>query len=151
MNRIIMGFVVFLLCITVAGASVSDCENEVSLISASDLGYKIIPAEMSDSDIGIKSVYDTITQGETNWHSKTVSTNIQSMTVNLNWGDTSDSLRLSIYNPNNYCIGTYYDSADGTINGRIRIYITNSNGIEKGTWKYKVYGYSVSGTEDYSI
>lgn len=146
-----MGFVVFLLCITVAGASASNSEDEVSLISASDLGYKIIPAEIADSDIGIKSVYDTITQGETNWHGKVISSYTQILSVNLNWGDTSDSLRLSIYNPSGSCIGTYYDSADGTKNGRIRLDIVNNNGIATGTWRYKVYGYSVSGTEDYTI
>ncbi len=142
---------IFLLCISVAGASTSDSEDDGSLISAADLGYKILPAESTNNDIGMKSIYDTITQGETNWHGKIISTYTQTLIINLNWGDTSDSLRLSVYNPSGSRIGTYYDSADGTKNGRIKLNIINSNGIEKGTWRYRVYGYSVSGTEDYSI
>lgn len=112
--------------------------------------YTIIPVK-SDSTVTPRWVSDTITQGETNWHDKPVSSYTTSLHIDLNWGDTSDSLRLKVYSPSNQLIGTFYDSADGVIDGRINIEIRNSNGIELGTWHAEVYGYSVSGTEDYYI
>ncbi|MCM1986344.1 peptidase domain-containing protein [Methanococcoides seepicolus] len=118
--------------------------------SSQDNGYTIVPVK-SDITITPRWVADTITQGETNWHTRTVSSYATSLHIDLNWGDTSDSLRLRVYDPNNQLIGTFYDSFDGSIDGRINIDIRNSSGIDLGTWRYEVYGYSVSGTEDYYI
>lgn len=152
MKTIAIGFVVFLICISVTSAGASETDEEFTLVSAADLGYKIVPAKSIDrGDVGIRTVYSTITQGETNWHSVVISSYYTGLNVDLNWGDTSDSLKLYIYDPSNNCLGSFYDSADGKIDGRIKIYIYNENGIEQGTWRYRVYGYSVTGTEDYSI
>ena len=107
--------------------------------------------EIVDEDMGILTVYDTISQGETNLHEKTVSSGLNLQVVDLNWGDSTDSLRLKVYTPSGALLGTYYDSADGTTDGRIHLYIQNPDGIEAGTWKYEVYGYRVTGTEDYTI
>jgi hypothetical protein len=107
--------------------------------------------EIVDEDMGILTVYDTISQGETNLHEKTVSSGLNLLVVDLNWGDSTDSLRLKLYTPGGVLLGTYYDNADGITDGRIHLYIQNPNGIEAGTWKYQVYGYRVTGTEDYTI
>jgi hypothetical protein len=104
-----------------------------------------------DEEMGIRTVYDTIRQGETNLHGKNVGSGLTLLVVDLNWGDSTDSLRLKVYTPSGALLGTYYDSADGTTNGRIHLYIQDPNGIEAGTWKYEVYGYRVTGTEDYTI
>ena len=70
MKTISIGLVVFLLCISVASAGASETDEEFTLVSAADLGYKIVPAKSTDGgDVGIRTVYSTITQGETNWHS----------------------------------------------------------------------------------
>ncbi|SFM55854.1 peptidase domain-containing protein [Methanolobus profundi] len=153
MRKIAIGFIVFLLCISIASASQADknTDDGFVLIDAKDLGYKVVPVKSDDGGISIMSITDTITQGETNWHGKYVGSYTESLKVDLNWGDTSDSLKLYIYDPSDNCIGYFYDSADGSINGRITLYINNNNGIEQGTWRCRVYGYSVSGTEDYSI
>lgn len=46
-------------------------------------------------------------------------------------------------------VENYRDSSDGSVNGRIRLNIDPSQRYaEQGTWKFKVYGESVSGTED---
>ncbi len=72
--------------------------------------------------------------------------------VDLNWGDTSDSLTLTIYTPSGSKLGTYRDSSDGSTNGRIHLNIDPSQGyVQQGTWKFNVYGESVSGTEDYTF
>ncbi len=114
-------------------------------------GYTVGPAAGKDGDITIQTVYATIRQGETNWHYKNVTTFITTLNVDLDWGNPGNSLRLKIYSPDGYVFGPYFDDADGAIDGRINRYINNPNGIAKGTWRYEVYGYSVSGTEDYYI
>lgn len=82
---------------------------------------------------------------------KNVGSGLTLLVVDFNWGDSTNSLRLKVYTPSGSVLGTYYDSADGTTDGRIRLNIQNPNGIEPGTWKYEVYGYKVTGTEDYTI
>ncbi|HPS89060.1 MAG TPA: hypothetical protein PLC35_03670 [Methanosarcina vacuolata] len=138
------------LSVTTATASenVENAETSSSYIVApsSNTEFGLI-----DTDAGILTVYDTIRQGETNLHGKYVGTGLTLLVVDLNWGDSTDSLRLKIYTPSGSVLGPYYDSADGSVNGRIRLNIQNSNGIESGTWKYEVYGYRVTGTEDYTI
>jgi hypothetical protein len=106
---------------------------------------------ITDRDIGILTVHETINQGETNLHKKTVNCDINLLVIDLNWEDSSNSLSLKIYTPGGTVLGPYYDNEDGRIDSRIHLYIQNSNGIEKGSWKYKVYGYKVSGTEHYTI
>jgi len=109
------------------------------------------PGNSTEEEPPIDSVYATITQGNTNWHTKDVTTFITTLNVDLNWGNSGNSLRLKIYSPDGYVFGPYFDNADGVINGRINLNINNPNGIAKGTWYYEVYGYSVSRTEDYYI
>ena len=77
-----------LLSASLAGEAV--CEDETGATG----GYTVTPA----TDAGIRWVYDTISQGETNWHSKIVSTNINTLNVDLNWGDTIDSIWLVTIN-----------------------------------------------------
>ena len=70
----------------------------------------------------------------------------------MNWGDTADSLSLTIYTPGGSSLGTFYDIADGVIDGRIHLDIVPNQGyVEPGQWKYEVYGASVIGTEDYNF
>ncbi|MDI9395252.1 MAG: hypothetical protein QM426_07475 [Euryarchaeota archaeon] len=81
-----------------------------------------------------------------------VGSGVNYLEVDLNWEDTSDSLTLSVYTPSGNKIGTYRDSSDGSTNGRIHLIIDPSQGyVQQGTWKFKVYGESVSGTEDYTF
>ena len=148
---IAIGLLVFLFCISVASASASETSDKSIQISAKDSGVKIVPAKSDGGSGGTKTVNSNITQGETNWHSKYITTNITSFDIDLNWGDTDDSLRLHIYDPSFNCYGPYYDSSDGTIDGRIHLTVIDLDGIEQVTWRARVYGYSVTGTEDYSI
>ncbi|WP_407282720.1 peptidase domain-containing protein [Methanolobus sp. WCC1] len=141
-----MAMLIILLSVNCAVADTNSISNEVL---SSD--YIVTSAKNNYISFPVLRVSDTITQGETNWHTKTVSSDITTLTVNLNWGDSSDSLRLIIYTPDNNVLGPFYDDDDGSINGRINIDITNSNGIAKGTWQYCVYGYDVSGTQSYTI
>lgn len=131
-------------------ATVSD-ENAVGdstflIIFGNDLNYRSL-----DNIILPMTVYDTITQDETNWHNNYVSAGTQSLHVDLNWGNTANSLRLRVYMPSGSYFGPFYDADDGTVDGKISIYINNKNGLPAGTWSYEVYGHSVSGTQGYYI
>ncbi|QLC48804.1 hypothetical protein HWN40_00175 [Methanolobus zinderi] len=141
--------IVLLLLLFSAGYAVAE-ENSTSN-ELSTHGYIVTPSNDVKDPFQILRTSDTITQGETNWHYKLISSYITTIDVNLNWGNTYNSLKLTIYTPEGHTLGPYYDSADGSINGKIDLDITNPNGIVKGTWNYKVYGYSVSGTESYTI
>jgi hypothetical protein len=123
-----------------------------NLVSAKNdkIDYIVSPST-DDSGLSAKST-QYITQGKTIVHYVSVGSGVNYLEVDLNWGDTSDSLTLSIYTPSGSKIGTYSDSSDGSVNGRIHLNIYPSQGyIEQGTWKFKVYGATVSGTEDYTF
>lgn len=147
LKKIGIATILLLFSASLAMAAVS----EEKMNAAKTGGYIEGPANGTGEGPGIDTVYATITQGQTNWHTKDVTTFITTLNVDLNWGTPTNSLRLTIYSPDGYVFGPYFDIDDGSINGRINRYINNPNGIAKGTWHYEVYGYSVSGTEDYSI
>jgi hypothetical protein len=147
LKEIVTVMLLFLLLST--GCAIAE-ENSASS-EPSDHSYIVKPSKSVEDPFQLLRVSDTIIQGETNWHSKTVSSYITTLDVNLNWGNTANSLKLTIYTPDGYTLGPYYDGADGSINGKIDLDITNPNGIAKGTWNYRVYGHSVSGTESYTI
>ncbi|MFA5266727.1 MAG: peptidase domain-containing protein [Methanoregula sp.] len=92
----------------------------------------------------------TISQGQTVYYSKYVSSGTTSLTPDLYWGDTSDSLTLTITAPD-ATFGPYSDASDGTVNGRIYLSISKTTGLTPGTWNFRVYGERVTGTQSYSF
>jgi len=77
---------------------------------------------------------------------------VRFLEVDLNWGDSSDSVTLSIYTPSGSKLGTYSDGSDGSVNGRIHVNIYPSKTyMGQGTWRFETRGVSVSGTEDYTL
>ncbi|SNQ59633.1 peptidase domain-containing protein [Candidatus Methanoperedens nitratireducens] len=143
-----IGIAIALLLFSASLAMAAASEEKMN---ATNGGYTEGATTGTEGGAGIQTVYATITQGQTNWHTKEVKDFITTLNVDLNWGNSGNSLRLKIYSPDGYVFGPYFDIDDGSINGRINRYINNPNGIAKGTWYYEVYGYSVSGTEDYYI
>lgn len=111
------------------------------------------PEDSSDTENPVIKSTQYISQGQTINHYVSVGSGVDYLEVDLNWGDTSDSLTLKIYTPSGSQVGgTYSDSSDGSVNGRIHINITPSGGdVQKGTWRFKVYGESVSGSESYTF
>jgi len=91
-----------------------------------------------------------ISQGETDGYSRYVYAGTASIITDLTWGDTADSLSLTIVAPD-ASLGPYYDGADGSVDGRIYLKISKSSGVTPGNWLNSVYGYHVTGTEDYSF
>jgi hypothetical protein len=90
-----------------------------------------------------------ITQGETDWFTTSVASGKTRFYADLNWGDTSDSITLTLFPPGSV-LGPYYDSSDGIIDGRINIRITKSPALTPGTWYSGIYGASVSGSQSYT-
>jgi hypothetical protein len=112
--------------------------------------YNVTPA----GDLHISSitplVSSTITQGQIVVYSREVSSGTTSIVSDLYWGNTANSLSLTIVAPD-ATLGPYYDSSDGTIDGRIAMRISSSSGLTPGTWKFYIVGNSVTGTQSYSF
>lgn len=125
--------------------------SEEKLIVDQQNGYTVTTGTPDKQTDGLRTVFSSIAQGQTNWHYKYVSSSTSILNIDLDWGNPSNSLSLTVYTADGKILGPYYDSIDGSNDGKISIQITNPEGIEPGRWDYKVYGYSVSGTEDYSI
>ncbi len=93
-----------------------------------------------------------IVQGQTSYFNAYIPSQ-PGFTVDLNWGNSANSLSLTVFTPDGYVLGPYYDSADGRIDGRICLYFSKGTGtmIPAGTYYAKVYGYQVTGTQSYTI
>jgi hypothetical protein len=61
-----------------------------------------------DTDLGIMTVYDSVSQREINLHGKNVGSGLTLLAVDLNWGDSKDSFRPKIYAPSGSVLGSYY-------------------------------------------
>jgi len=120
-------------------------------VSLEEKEYTVHPSTGETPPVSIL-VYDSITQGQTKTYYTDVGTGVRWLEVDLNWGDRTDSLSLTIYTPSGSNLGTFYDIDDGIIDGRIHLDIVpNQDYVEPGLWKYKVYGVYVIGTEDYTF
>jgi hypothetical protein len=129
--------------VLVSGVSAQTVDNNA--------GYTVTPA----GDLQLPRMFmpmsaATITQGETDWYSYYVSSGTSSITTDLDWGDTSDSLSLTIIAPDG-TLGPYYDSADGVTDGEIALLISRSGGLAPGTWNFRVYGNQVTGSQSYNF
>lgn len=154
LNKFVTIAALLLLLMSVVILSASLTASAVSIDSTSVVqngGYIVKPAKPGGGSITPLTVYATISQGQTNCHTKVVSDSITVLNVDLNWGNPANSLQLTIYSPDGYTFGPYYDADDGVIDGRINLGIYNPNGIAKGTWYYNVYGYRVTGQQSYYI
>lgn len=155
---LILCIIIGLMAVPAASAEEAYAENSDTKVTLDSAGndYVVSPSteNSSDTENSISSLRSTqyISQGQTINHYVGVGSGVNYLEVDLNWGDTSDSLTLSISTPSGSKLGPYRDNYDGSVNGRIRLNIDPSQGyVEQGTWQFKVYGESVSGTEDYTF
>lgn len=149
----VLCIIIGLMAVPAVSAEEEHAENSDTEDSPASAGIEYIVSPWVKNSPGtetISSLRSTqyITQGQTITHNVNVGSGVNYLEVDLDWGDTSDSLTLSIYTPSGSKIGTFHDNDDA----RIRFNIYPPQGyIEQGTWKFKVYGESVSGTEDYTF
>lgn len=145
--------ILFLAFLPTAAASATDfAENPADMIDLTKGPYTagdiiITSADELTNDTALmlspKATY-TIIQGQTRSHSIYRSA---SHIVDLNWGNPSNSLKLTIRAPSGQTIGTLYDNSDGQTDGRIRMSVSAASGM----WEYKVIGDIVTGTQSYTI
>lgn len=127
----------------ISGVSAQNVENSN--------GYVVRPAQ----DLNLPSIVvplsgGSISQGQTVYFSKYVSSGTTSLVPDLYWGDTSDSLTLTISAPDT-TLGPYNDASDGIVNGRIYLSVSKPGGLTPGTWSFRVYGERVNGVQSYSF
>lgn len=129
--------------VLVSGVSAQNADN--------DAGYTVTPAAtLQLPKMTVPLSAGTIMQGETDWYYYYVSPGTTVITPDLNWGDISDSLSLTIIAPDG-TLGPYYDASDGVINGRITLSVSRFAGLAPGTWSFRVYGDAVTGTQSYNF
>jgi hypothetical protein len=157
-KMLILCFIIGLIAVPTVSAEKEYSENSKNkvVLDSADKNYIVSswienPFDIENSVSSLRST-QSISQGQTITHNVNVGSGVNYLEVDLNWGDTSDSLTLSVYTPSGSKLGTYSDNSDGSVNGRIRINIDPSQGyVQQGTWKFKVYGESVSGTQSYTF
>ena len=101
-----------------------------------------------------KTAKQVITQGNKKYYKVSVGHGVTLLDIDLNWGNKISRLSVTVYTPTGGSSGTYYDTSDGLRNGRIVLRIKPKSGkkyLQEGSWKFKVYGESVRGTEDYTF
>ncbi|MEN6442356.1 MAG: peptidase domain-containing protein [Methanoregula sp.] len=114
-------------------------------------GYTVNPATNLRLPLVITPlITGGITQGQTVWQTKVVSSGTTTMFVDLNWGNNANSLTLTVFAPDG-TLGPYYDSSDGITNGRIYLMISKSPSLTPGTWSFRIYGDRITGTQNYSF
>lgn len=123
--------------------SALDCEEKNG-------SYVITPLPEDHQWISTLQNSGTVTQGETDRFTKIVSLGETDLSLNLDWGNTANSLSLTICSPGTI-VAVLHDADDGTTDGRISINIHRSTGLEPGTWTFLVHGESVHGNEDYTL
>lgn len=112
--------------------------------------YTVEPAHNLHLPAITPLVSSTITQGEVDVYSRTISSGTSSMITDLYWGNPANSLSLIIVGPD-ATLGPYYDSADGIVNGRIALCVSSPSGLTPGSWKFYITGYSVTGSQTYTF
>jgi len=132
------------LCASTVSATIVEEKDGYVVSTAPDLASRDVFASVASR------VSATISQVELDSYSRSVAPGTTAIISDLNWGDTSDSLSLTLVAPD-ATLGPYYDGIDGQMNGRIYISITKSSGLPSGTWWNRVYGYQVTGVEDYTF
>jgi len=133
----------------VIGAALAVPVVSAKIVEEKD-GYIVTP---SDNTLRLPDISRfssaSISQGQTQWYSTSVSSGKTSFFTDLYWGNTANSLSLTIAAPDT-TLGPYFDSADGWMDGRVNLKISKSDGLASGTWWSKVYGYRVSGVQSYT-
>ena len=165
MRRFICGVFSLFLGDIMTKSSVLNSDAEVNSITTKKKHnaeeYKVEPCTDSAPNTDVnnlapqkaraKAIY-SISNGQTRYYYLNVGSGVHWLEVDLNWGNTANTLSLNILNPSRANLGTYFDNADGKIDGRTHLSIyPNGEYVAQGKWVFKVKGDSVSGTQHYTI
>jgi hypothetical protein len=113
-STLVLVLLVLLVCMTATSANVASAKKPV------DSGIVITHENKLDpGTIMPMSVSYSIKQGETQWWSRGLYGYQTDMYIDLYWGNPSNSLSMTIYSPDGYVFGPYYDNCDGRMDGFI--------------------------------
>ncbi|WAI02190.1 hypothetical protein [Methanogenium organophilum] len=118
--------------------------RELNLSQKQEMGLENAVTDTSGY-IVIGYMDKSIKEGEMKPFHRRMPENLSRFTYDLLWGNTEDSLKLTIFAPDGV-MGPYYDDSDGRKNGRIYLQISRPDGIEPGDWYAVVEGEQVDGT-----
>jgi len=79
-------------------------------VSAEEQKYTVRPST-SETPPDSARISDSIIEGQTKTYYSNVGSGVNYLEVDLDWGDTTDSLSMIIYKPGGSNLGTYYDGA----------------------------------------
>ena len=153
-STIVVVLLVLLAGIAAASVSAASAGSGPNLnnLKSGNGGYTVTFGDKSTSAgqnlvIQPMSLNNYITQGQVLWAQKTVSGFSTYIDADLYWGNPSNSLSLTVYTPDGYVYGPYYDNCDGLLNGNIPVQLTKSSGIADGTYYYEIIGCKVTGSQ----
>ncbi len=114
-------------------------------------GYVVTPSPAQYRLPDMYQVRSTgfLTQGRIDSYSTYVPSGKTRFIADLYWGNAANSLSLTIDAPDSQ-LGPYYDSADGSLDGRISLQVRKTGGLSPGTWWSDICGYAVNGAQSYS-
>lgn len=154
-STIVLVLLVLLVGLTATSASAAKAD---SVKKPTDDGLVFTPVSTSTSSFSASGEFSamatvyTIRQGQTNWHPKYIPPGYPGYYLDLNWGNSANSLQLRVYGADGRVYGPFYDGSDGRIDGRILFWVSSGSGtLPSGTYYHEVYGYRVSGIEDYTF
>ena len=100
--------------------------------------WKIIALTMAITLLAAILISNSIREGQTMYYYSDVESGANYLEVDLDWGDSTDSLSLTIYAPDGSNTRTYYDADDETVDGRIHLDIVPNQGgyLEPGRWRF---------------
>jgi hypothetical protein len=132
------------------GSSVGTIEINGDLVV--DLANLPVDVATADDSVQTEDIYNNqIAAGQTNWHSASVDSAVESVNVDLKWENPDGKLRLVVYTPDGKVLGPFYDDSDGKTDGRINLNIANPTGVASGEWQLKVTDMSTLGSDDYYV
>ncbi|MDO5843972.1 MAG: hypothetical protein Q4Q53_02350 [Methanocorpusculum sp.] len=151
MKKIIISLLAMLvvcLCVVPASATSSDDVSN----NANKITFKVSPWVGFTGNEDVQTQYGNVVQNENDDFELQVTSAVSDIKFSLEWqlAPIYNQLRLSIMAPNGQILGTFGDSYDGVIDGKIPVEVQLS-APSPGEWTIRVIGYSVSISQNYAL
>lgn len=123
-----------------------------ALAQSCTTGITVMPGVGDGVEI-LRSIGNTIHPGEYQTIEKSVPSGVKTLKIYLDWSghqhSGTDSLTLAVTPPGSTVLGPYRDGADGRMDEKITLTLSQSSSLPSGTWKFLIFGEDVpqEGTE----
>ncbi len=158
-GMIILVLSVLVVALTAASVGAASAGPDMTKLKSGTGGYVVTFVKSPDvsskslvaNTVSTMSLQNIICQGQIQWAQKTISGHPTTIYTDVNWGNPANSLSLTVYTPDGYVLGPYYDNVEGVLNGYIPLALTRSGGVTPGTYYYQICGYRVTGSQYYTF